>query len=345
MRQRNLLLLASLTCLLVPGTAVAHGVGGGNGSESIPRFVWLGIRHMVGGWDHLLFILGIVLIAGGLRASAKLISLFVLGHSTTLLLASAMGWQLNPEAVDVLIALSVAFVGYRVLSGRPADIRLTALIIFAFGLVHGLGLSTRLQELDLPAGFALVARVLAFNLGVEIGQLLALTALVGVGLLLRRRLPQLSSTRTAVAGSLVAFGLLAAAAFSFLALRPGETAADAAARAGCVETDFSPDLSEGRFGAHPEQTFFEPGQATKVANLQHVMGDGFIILVYRPSLDEKQRADLREWVEKGQLTIAVPGKPEMQRTFEAATRQTSISCNSYSMEALDDFRTRWLTGG
>jgi len=76
---------------------------------------------MVGGWDHLLFIAGIVVLAGAALRAAKLISFFVLGHSTTLLVATLAGWRLNADAVDVAIAISVAYIGWRILRGRPEE--------------------------------------------------------------------------------------------------------------------------------------------------------------------------------------------------------------------------------
>lgn len=104
--------------------------------------------------------------------------LFVAGHSLTLVAATLAGWQVDAGLVDVVIALNVASVGVRLLYGRPERWTGTGLAVLAFGLVHGLGLSTRLQDLDLPDGGALVARVLAFNLGVELGQLTVIGALV-----------------------------------------------------------------------------------------------------------------------------------------------------------------------
>jgi hydrogenase/urease accessory protein HupE len=166
------LLIVCFIALAIPGAASAHGLHGE--AQTIPGFIWLGVRHMIGGWDHVLFIAGIVLLAREARLAAKLISVFVLGHSVTLLLATLAGWQINANVVDAVIAASVAYIGLRILRGRPTVWAPTVLTIFAFGLVHGLGLSTRVQTITLPEGGALVARILAFNVGVEIGQLLAL---------------------------------------------------------------------------------------------------------------------------------------------------------------------------
>ncbi|WP_309235798.1 HupE/UreJ family protein [Amycolatopsis sp. SID8362] len=143
-----------------PPAASAHGISGSAADKNTLEFIPLGIEHMLLGWDHLLFIAGIVLLAGELRRAAKLISVFVLGHSTTLIAGTLAGWRVDATVVDIVIALSLVFVGV---------VGWFGLGVFAFGLVHGLGLSTRLQDLGLPED-GLFGRVIAFNVGVEIGQ-------------------------------------------------------------------------------------------------------------------------------------------------------------------------------
>src|SRR5215213_5482832 len=128
--------------LLAPGVASAHALFGDHDpNRPLLDYLQLGFGHMVGGWDHLLFIGGVVLLAGSLRTAAKLISLFVAGHSLTLLVATLAGWQLNAAAVDVVIALSLVFVGIWGVRGLPRS-SLFAAGVFGVGLVHGLGLST-----------------------------------------------------------------------------------------------------------------------------------------------------------------------------------------------------------
>jgi len=137
--------------LLAPAAASAHALfGDQDPNRPLVDYLSLGFLHMVGGWDHLLFITGVVLLAGNVRSAAKLITLFVAGHSLTLLIATLAGWRLNATAVDVVIALSLVYVGVQGWRGRPTELRLTGAIVFGFGLVHGLGLSTRLQALRLP---------------------------------------------------------------------------------------------------------------------------------------------------------------------------------------------------
>jgi hydrogenase/urease accessory protein HupE len=134
-----------------PAAAWAHKLGfGSDPNRPLREYVWLGFLHMAAGWDHLLFITGVVLLADTVGRAAKLISLFVLGHSITLLLATIAGWQLSATIVDVVIALSVAHVGIQGFRGGTPNWRLTGAVVFAFGLVHGLGLSTRLHELGCP---------------------------------------------------------------------------------------------------------------------------------------------------------------------------------------------------
>lgn len=171
--------------LLLAPTASAHGLGAQDPNRPIPEYLWLGFKHLLAGWDHLLFILAIVLLAGGLWRATKLISLFVAGHSITLMLATTQEWTVSPELVDVVIALSVLFVAVVGLRGRPQTWTWFGAALFGIGLVHGLGLATRLLELGV-ADNGLAWRVLLFNIGVELGQAVAVIAFVGAGMVLTR---------------------------------------------------------------------------------------------------------------------------------------------------------------
>lgn len=203
--------VAGLGLALAPQLAQAHGIADSAKDKSVGEFVPLGIEHMLTGLDHLLFIAGVVLLAGTAGRAAKLISRFVLGHSITLLVATLSGWQINATFVDVVIALSVAYVGILNLRSGEPDWRLVGTAVFAFGLVHGLGLSTRLQHLGLPED-GLFWRVIAFNVGVEIGQLIAIAAVVALGALVLRRIPRRRLQRAGAlaitaSGTLAALGL------------------------------------------------------------------------------------------------------------------------------------------
>ncbi|WP_433375786.1 HupE/UreJ family protein [Actinoplanes sp. CA-142083] len=182
----------------------AHGVDA-TGQESLLAFVELGLTHMLTGWDHLLFIAGVVLLAWHPRRAAGLLSLFALGHSTTLITATLAGWRLDAGLVDIVIADSVAFVGVAGLLGRPARFRWFGAAVLAFGLVHGLGLATRFQALPIPAGGS-IPRLLAFNVGVELGQVLALYLLYVLGELAVRASSWPRAERAIFAG-LTAVGL------------------------------------------------------------------------------------------------------------------------------------------
>ena len=172
--------------VLLPLLAVAHGVSSRDaqfvtavqGVTFMP-FVYLGAKHMVTGYDHLAFLAGVIFLLYRLRDVALYASLFALGHSTTLLLAVLLGYRANPFIVDAIIGLSVVYKGFENIDGFRSlrwrlDPRAT---VFAFGLVHGLGLATKLQELQLSRE-GLAANLIGFNLGVEIGQLAALSVMV-----------------------------------------------------------------------------------------------------------------------------------------------------------------------
>ncbi len=187
---RPLLLgLAPLALVLaMPAAAFAHGIAGRATNLTTVGYIPLGVEHMLLGWDHLLFVLGIVLLAGNGQRAAKLISLFVLGHSLTLITGTIYEWRLSPALVDAVIALSVVFVAGIGIHGRPKDWTIPAIVIFLFGLVHGLGLSTRLQDLGIPDA-GLIGKTIAFNVGIEIGQLLAVLVMVLLIMLLKELAP------------------------------------------------------------------------------------------------------------------------------------------------------------
>jgi hydrogenase/urease accessory protein HupE len=200
---------AACFVLAVPGAAWAHGVSGG--ADSVGGFLSLGFRHMLLGWDHLLFIAGVLLLASELERGVKLLSVFALGHSVTLITATLAGWWVPPVAVDIVIAGSVAYVGVVGWFGRPERWRAFGIMVLLFGLVHGLGLAARLQEPSL-ADHLSVARMLAFNVGVELAQLFGAAAAVLVGLAVhaavQRRFGWSTIWKTAHA-ALVVVGLVA----------------------------------------------------------------------------------------------------------------------------------------
>lgn len=183
--------------LAVPTAVSAHGIHAGDGTiaeASFTEFLGIGTKHMLVGYDHLLFVLGIVLLIRGFKEVVKYITAFTVGHSITLLLASLAGISVNYLLIDALIGLSVAYIGLENVYGkRIRDARKRKkqwspdpkLIIYIFGLLHGLGLATRLQGLGLPEEGSVKA-ILGFNVGVEIGQLAALSMFLLVGLWLRR---------------------------------------------------------------------------------------------------------------------------------------------------------------
>jgi hydrogenase/urease accessory protein HupE len=183
---------------------LAHGVA--PGAESIPDFAWLGFTHMVTGWDHLLFIAGVVLLAWRPRRALSMVSLFALGHSVTLLAATLAGWRFDPEFVDVVIAVSVGVVGTIGIVGRPRRYHWFGVLVGVFGLVQGLGLATRFQALAVPES-DLAGSLIAFNVGVEFGQLAAVYVIYLVGEVIAERQQWPRIEQAGFAG-LAAVGLL-----------------------------------------------------------------------------------------------------------------------------------------
>jgi len=147
-------------------------------------FMYLGAKHMVTGYDHLLFLVGVIFFLYRLKDVVLYVSLFTLGHSVTLLVGVLGNIGANAYVVDAIIGLSVAYKAFdnmggfeRLLQVRPNP----KAAVLVFGLFHGFGLATKVQEFTLSET-GLIANMLSFNVGVEIGQILALTmVLIGFG--------------------------------------------------------------------------------------------------------------------------------------------------------------------
>jgi hypothetical protein len=179
----------------------------------LASFVLLGIEHILSGWDHLLFLLALLLPGGGVLALAKIITAFTLAHSVTLALAVLNAIALPERLVEAVIALSIAAVAAENLYLRPTVTR-RWIASFCFGLVHGLGFSSALRELDLPAR-GLWLSLFGFNAGVELGQALVVAAALPLLLALRRT----GGEQRVIRGSSVAILLVGLVLFVERALR------------------------------------------------------------------------------------------------------------------------------
>ena len=182
---------ALLMLCAVTAPAFAHAVAEGDrgyiqeiaGRNLLP-FAYLGAKHMVTGYDHLLFLFGVIFFLYGLKEIGLYVSLFALGHSMTMLLGVYFDVEVSSYLIDAIIGLSVAYKAldnmgaYQRWFGFQPDTKAATLV---FGLFHGFGLATKIQEFEIsPDG--LLPNLLAFNVGVEIGQLLALSAiLIAIG--------------------------------------------------------------------------------------------------------------------------------------------------------------------
>lgn len=161
-------------------------VGSDEHSASMARFAVLGVEHILTGYDHLLFLLGLLIVCARLADSAGIITAFTLAHSLTLALAAVQRVSLPPSLVEPLIAVSVVAVGLENLWG--GRLRRRWMMAFAFGLVHGLGFASALRGLlGGISGQSLILPVFSFNLGVELGQLAVAAAFIPLLQLLRRQ--------------------------------------------------------------------------------------------------------------------------------------------------------------
>ena len=188
---KNLLsgrLVAFLLCALTP-IAWAHGISEEDRQRMLDgsyfEYVGLGASHMLTGYDHLLFLFGVVFFLTTFKNIAKFVTTFTLGHCITLIFATYFKITWNFYLIDAIIAISVIYKGFDNNEGfqKHFDIKSPNLLmaVFGFGLLHGFGLSTRLQQLPLGDNpGAMLWRILSFNVGVEVGQIAALTVMVAL---------------------------------------------------------------------------------------------------------------------------------------------------------------------
>lgn len=182
-------LFGGLALLILPLTTLAHNIAGGdagfvaaNSGPAVGPFMYLGAKHMVTGYDHLLFLAGVIFFLTRASQIFQYVTLFAIGHSITLIVGVVADIHANPYLIDAIIALSVVYKalenmgGLQKLGRWKPDNRLAVLV---FGLFHGFGLASSLQELSLsPDG--LIVNLISFNVGVELGQITALLIIIAL---------------------------------------------------------------------------------------------------------------------------------------------------------------------
>ena len=147
------------------------------------RYVWLGATHMLTGYDHLLFLFGVVFFLTSTKDIVKFVTVFTLGHSITLIFSTFMGISANYYLIDAVIALSVIYKAFDNNKGFEEYLGVKSpnllFMVLLFGLIHGFGLSTRLQQLPLgEQNFDMFLKIISFNVGVEVGQIIALVLML-----------------------------------------------------------------------------------------------------------------------------------------------------------------------
>ena len=177
--------LLAIVALLFVGQVFGHGMSEAEKQTIIEggnlRYIWIGATHMLSGYDHLAFVFGIIFFLTRFKEIVKYITVFTVGHSITLIIATFNAIQVNYFLVDAVIALSVCYIAFHNLDGFKKWLNVKApnmmAMIFILGLIHGLGLSTRLQQLPLSEDHLLM-NIISFNVGIEIGQISALAVML-----------------------------------------------------------------------------------------------------------------------------------------------------------------------
>lgn len=177
--------LTTTILIFCPLLLLAHGVSEADqetlSDGGLLAYIFVGAKHMVTGYDHLLFLTGVIFYLSGFKDIVRFITAFTIGHSITLIFATYWGIKADEHLIDAVIALSVLYKGFENLGGFEKLFKVASpnllMMVFIFGLIHGFGLSTRLQSFDLGGG-QFLAKIVCFNIGVELGQILALIPIV-----------------------------------------------------------------------------------------------------------------------------------------------------------------------
>jgi len=173
--------------LLLSTTAFAHGISESDMQAMVEggnlRYIWLGTTHMITGYDHLLFLFGVIFFLNTTKDIVKFVTIFTIGHSITLTFATFMSINANYFLVDAVIALSVIYKAFDNNKGFQNYLGVKSpnllMMVLIFGLIHGFGLSTRLQQLPLgEQNFDMFLRIISFNIGVELGQIVSLAIML-----------------------------------------------------------------------------------------------------------------------------------------------------------------------
>ena len=158
-------------------------------TPSVWSYLTFGVEHLLSGFDHILFVVGLVLFIPGTWSLVKAVTAFTAAHSITLALSVLGLVTLSQRPVEAVIALSILFLARELMMDKTRRSRLTQaqpwLMAFAFGLLHGFGFASALTEIGLPRD-QLAPALLLFNIGIELGQLMIIGAMLGAGFLLRR---------------------------------------------------------------------------------------------------------------------------------------------------------------
>jgi hypothetical protein len=210
------LVVISLCLMALSLDAFAHGVDENtrafleqNTGVQIVPFLYIGAKHMITGYDHLLFLVGVIFFLYKSRDVLLYVTMFTLGHSVTLLLGVLSDIQVNAYLIDAIIGLSVVYKGFDNLGGFKRCFNWqpnTKLAVLIFGLFHGFGLATKLQEFQLPED-GLIINLVAFNLGVELGQFAALVFIL-IAINAWRKLPSFQRFSTLTNTLLMSGGLM-----------------------------------------------------------------------------------------------------------------------------------------
>ncbi len=345
--RRSATLAVGLLVGLLPYAAHARAIPTKGDTMSVGGFVLAGLEHLLLGWEYWLFVGCVLLVADGRRRAVQLMVLYGVAHSLTLLTAAGFGTYSSPLVVRSLIALSLTVVAAVFLAWTPLPFVTLAITVFLLGLIHGLGMADGFIEFGPPES-ALVAKAMAFNVGVELGLVAMAVGLVAAAYAVERIAWWIAfgpAPATVIRVALVALAIAGTVGGLTVGLSSPETAAPGRATKLIV-----PDSSPCRLEETPSQlpldvelpphTFFEPEEAAPLGGFGHGVSDGYLVVLYPRTLPETEIAPIREMVTDSPVRMMAGATKDPG--FSIVTARETMTCESWDATIVNAFVDEWF---
>jgi hypothetical protein len=339
--------VAGLLVGLLPYAAHARAIPTKGDTMGVGDFVVAGLQHLLVGWEYWLFVGCVLLVAGGRRRAIQLMILYGVAHSLTFLTAAGFGWYSSPLVVRSLIALSLTVVAAVFLAWTPLPFVSLATTVFLLGLVHGLGLADGFIEYGPPES-TLIAKAMAFNVGVELGLVAMAVGLAAAAYGIERIAWWIAfgpAPSTVIRVALVALAIAGTVGGLTVGLGSPEAAQPGRATKLVVPESSACSLEETPAQLPldielPAHTFFEPDENAPLGGFGHGVSDGYLVVLYPRTLPEEQVAPIRDMVTDSPVRMMAGATKDPG--FQIITARETLTCETWEAATVNAFVDEWF---